>query len=196
MKKNTYFITAIIVLLLIASIWIYLSQKKTEFGDEQVMGAQKIFESKLNVSSESDAKNLISENYKEILKGTQDFYAQNPSVLLNERYLNFKHIMDSVNGEWKFSDAEAGLRGCCAGYFWTGNESEKYVVTIPSSVKGTKEITTCNNVLEQPITNGETGETGCSSGIKNKETINLQSNLMYIIDTDGNVYFAGVYAKE
>ncbi|MBI1936299.1 hypothetical protein HYS31_07730 [Candidatus Woesearchaeota archaeon] len=188
-------IKLIFVLFFIILISGCVSQPKITGGD-YVMAAPQVFDGIKVLSSEQDAKELLVSNSEKIMNGVIEFYSSHPNAIENERYASFRRIIDSVGDDWQFDRSDVKLRGCCAGYFWTGNDSEKYVATVLSSGTGTKEKIICNDPLEQPAVNEQTGTTNCGSGIKEKKTLNLNSILMFIIDKNGKVYFAGAYPNQ
>lgn len=201
--KKYYLIFGIIIVLIVIGVIVavnFRSQPEPTGGDV-MMNALQVFNSNTTITSEQDAKNLIISNSDKIMEGTLNLWNQYPELIRQSRYTSFKNsyktIIDSVGNNWQFGDSEVKLRGCCAGGFWAGNDSEKYVVTVLSSTTGTREIVTCNNPAEQNYINEQGKTSNCGgSGVKERKTVDVNSILMYIIDDSGKVYFAGAYSNQ
>lgn len=181
------------IIFLIGSV--FISGCVQQAGSPAIGSALLVFDNGSAIYSIEEAKDVIVSNSEGILDGTLNLYAQISNLNDSYRYASFKWVLDNIGNRWNFNEAQVELRGCCTkDGFWVGNlSSEKYVATILSSTTGTEEVVICNDPSESAVKNEQTGEVNCGSGIKERRQINLNSRLMYILDGNGKVYFAGAY---
>ena len=125
-------------------------------------------------------------------------YDKYPNLDKTPIFEDSKKMLESTSDQWSFlwsfANSEVKFQSCCAQMFWTGDASaSNYVVIIPSANTKIEEKVICNDPAETPNTNEATGESGCGSGIKERQPINRNSKLYYIVDNQGKIYFAGGY---